>query len=92
MAEEKKFAQGLYPKKIDTKYGTMIKLGVKKDDFAKFVKQMEDEGYINDNGFLNLIIQESKEGKQYVAVDTFKPDKEKENQSGEEDQSDDLPF
>jgi len=88
MAGEKKFAKGIYPKDLETKYGTMTKLGLKIDDFSQFVKDMKEEGYVNDDGYLNLVLQKSKEGKPYVTVDTFKPDKDK----GDDSQEDNLPF
>lgn len=89
MAQEKQFAEGVYVKEVDAKYGKMTKIGIKKDDFAKFMKQMEKEGKINENGFLNLIIKTSKKGTQYVELDTFEPDSSKGKQGGDDNKQDD---
>ena len=69
---DKVFCEGLYTKVITTKFGEIIKIGVKVEDFKNFLDTYESNWYVN----INLMT--SKEwGKKYFELDTFKPDSSK---------------
>lgn len=77
---DKIFVDGMIVK--ESKYST--KLSIKVEEFAQFVKEHADKGW------LNLEVKTSKGGKMYACLDTWKPDASKEAVAS--DDSDDLPF
>lgn len=64
---EQNFAQGVNVKVVKTQYGEIIKLGINYEKVG--------ENPINDDGWINLNILTSKNGKKYVVVDTYKSKK-----------------
>lgn len=58
------FAKGMNVKVVPTKYGEIIKLGVQIEKFS--------ENPINDDGWINIDILTSKNGKKYAVVDDYK--------------------
>jgi transposase len=54
-------------KVIDTKYGDIIKLGMKVEDIEKLHKNVDDRGWVN------VKITRSKAGKWYAAIDDYQP-------------------
>ena len=65
------FAKGVNVKVVNTQYGEIIKLGINYEKVG--------ENPINDDGWINLDILTSQNGKKYAVVDTYKP---KKTQSG----------
>lgn len=70
-----------------------LKVAIKIEDFAKFVKENQD------NGWLNIEIKTSKAGKIYAELDTWKPDRTQTPPTAEPEQAantpeddDSLPF
>jgi hypothetical protein len=62
------FAKGMNVKVVKTKYGEIIKVGIKIEEIG--------ENPINDDGCVNIDILTSKNGKKYAVVDTYKPKKQ----------------
>lgn len=60
----KQFAQGVKITKKDSKYGSFYKVGININDFC-------DKNPMNDKGWVNFDIFESKEGKPYAVIDTY---------------------
>jgi len=61
------FAKGVNLKTVTTKYGEIIKVGIKLEDFS--------ENPINDRGYINFDILRAKEtDKPYAALDMYKQD------------------
>lgn len=60
------FVKGMNVKTTETKYGEIIKIGIKKDDFL--------QNPFSDSGWLNVDILTSKEGKKYAKINDYKPD------------------
>lgn len=58
------YVKGMYIKTIETKYGEIIKVSFKKDEFLK--------NTFNDKGYLNTEIKKSKEGKYYASINDYK--------------------
>ena len=58
------FIKGMRVTTQETKYGEIIKLGIKWDEFQS--------NPVNDRGYLNIDILTSKEGKKYAALNTYK--------------------
>lgn len=69
MAENnvKQFAQGVKITKKDSKYGSFYKVGININEFC-------DKNPMNDKGWVNFNIFESKEGKPYAVIDTYGTD------------------
>jgi hypothetical protein len=63
------FAKGVNVKVVKTQYGEIIKLGIN--------YEMVGENPINDDGWINLDILTSKNGKKYAVVDDYKAKKDK---------------
>ena len=63
---EKVFPDGFIVKKQETKYGDILKVSIKAEDFGKFVRDNKDE-----NGWINIDILENREGKPYSVLNTF---------------------
>lgn len=55
---------------IETKYGEIIKLGLKHDDLVLM------EQHMNAGGWVNLNICTSSSGNKYTEIDQFKPKKQ----------------
>lgn len=58
------FAKGVNIKTVQTKYGEIIKVGIKLEDFAN--------NFINENGFINFDIKTAKNGNKYAEIDNYK--------------------
>jgi len=76
-------------KVINTQYGELIKIGISQQDFEKYQK----------NGWVNCLLKKGKEGKYYLELDEFVPEKKEtghvpKNQGQFEvpKESDHLPF
>lgn len=69
MENEKVFASGLIFKKKNEKAPDFVKgsLSVKVDEFIEFLKKNES------NGWVNIDLKESKGGKYYAELNTWKP-------------------
>ena len=67
------FADGLYASKPSSNAPEFIisELSLKIADFLKWLDK-ENE-LINDKGYINFTVKESKAGKYYIAVNTYKP-------------------
>ena len=69
MAENKIFADGFIVKRKDSAPEFVVaSVSVKVEDFGKFVKEHQD------NGWLNMDIKKSRQGKLYAELNTWKPD------------------
>ncbi len=77
MANENKYAKGIYTKKIYFKEGSIQKVSIQVDKFKEFLDSPEAKEFISGKGYLNLNIKDGKDkdGKeiQYVVIDTWKP-------------------
>ena len=62
------FAKGVNVKVVKTQYGEIIKVGINCEKVG--------ENPINDDGWINIDILTSKNGKKYAVVDTYKPKKQ----------------
>lgn len=61
------FAKGVNLKTVTTKYGEIIKVGIKLEDFCN--------NKVNDRGYINFDIKRAKgTNKPYAALDTYKQD------------------
>lgn len=78
------FAKGVNLKTVTTKYGEIIKVGIKLEDFS--------ENQINDRGYINFDILRAKEtNKPYAALDTYKQDNQTDSVM-QFDDSEEIPF
>lgn len=69
MAENKIFADGFIVKRKDSAPEFVVaSVSVKVEDFGKFVKEHQE------NGWLNMDIKKSQQGKLYAELNTWKPD------------------
>lgn len=69
MAENKIFADGFIVKRKDSAPEFVVaSVSIKVEDFGKFVKEHQD------NGWLNMDIKRSQQGKLYAELNTWKPD------------------
>ena len=87
---EKEFPAGLFAKSPGENAPDFVKakLSIKRKDLGNWLRGKDDE-------WLNFDVKESREGKWYVELDTWKPDKDKATQAVEESREfldDDLPF
>lgn len=73
---EKIFIEGMSMKEVAIPKAPWIKarIGIKMDKFMEFARQHTDE-----RGWLNMTLAESKKGDLYIELDTFKPNRDKEN-------------
>lgn len=83
MSKEQTFVDGMIVKSGKFNENAHLKLSIKVEDFAKFVKEHQDKGW------LNLEVKTSKSGTVYAILDTWKPEKVTEL---EPETKDDLPF
>lgn len=82
---EANFAKGVNIKVVKTQYGEILKLGINYKELGN--------NPINEDGWINLDILTSKNGKKYVVIDDYKA--KKENISGQVmqfDESEEIPF
>lgn len=64
------FAKGVNLKSVKTKYGEILKVGIKLEEFAN--------NPINERGYINFDILRAKEtNKPYAALDDYKKDEQK---------------
>lgn len=61
------FAKGVKTEVTQTKYGEIIKLGIKMDEFK--------QNPVNDRGYINLDILTSQKGVKYTVLNTYKSQK-----------------
>lgn len=61
---EQNFAKGVNVKVVKTQYGEIIKVGINYEQVG--------ENPINDDGWINIDILTSKNGKKYAVVDTYR--------------------
>ena len=93
MSDEKEFVDGLIVKAPHAKAPDFVKasISIKRKDLGNWLRQKDDE-------WINLQVKESRGGKWYAEVDTWKPDagKNSASQSGlqnkPEMKDDDIPF
>jgi hypothetical protein len=64
---QREFAQGLFVKTIETKYGELIKLSINKDSILN--------NPFNEQGWVNIVLKRSKAGNMYPEIDNFVPNK-----------------
>lgn len=62
------FAKGVKVKTVQTKYGEIIKIGVKLEEF--------EDNPITDSGYINFDIKTSKNGNKYAEINTYKKQEE----------------
>lgn len=81
---EANFAKGVNIKVVKTQYGEILKLGINYKELGN--------NPINEDGWINLDILTSKNGKKYVVIDDYKA--KKENTSGQvmQFEDDSIPF
>ena len=58
------FAKGVNVKTVQTKYGEILKVGIKLEDFAN--------NHITESGYINFDIKTSKSGNKYAEIDNYK--------------------
>jgi hypothetical protein len=88
MANEKKYAKGIFANEKQTQYGSLMNIDVKVSEFIEFVKENT-----NDKGYCKLTVMKAKEGgknSHYVVVNDWKPVAKAQPQIADDDQ--DLPF
>lgn len=64
---DKIFADGLFVKSVETQYGEIIKLDIKKEPFIEFLLK-----HVNDAGYVNIDILSKKEGGKYAVLNDYK--------------------
>ena len=74
------FAKGIKVSVQETKYGEIIKLGVKMSEFQ--------QNPVNERGYVNIDILTSKEGKKYAKINDYKATGD--NQTPED--TEEIPF
>ena len=82
-----KFISGLFPHPTKSSW-VKSNIGIKYHDFKKELENLEK--YIDDKGYVNISLCESKSGKQYFKIDEYKPKQEVTAQDHSPDR--DLPF
>lgn len=90
--EEIEFVDGLLVKAPHPKAPDYVKasISIKVEDLGKWLRAKYKSG----NEWVNIDVKESKGGKWYAAVSTFKPEKKEEKKpAGKfDDMADDIPF
>jgi len=72
MTKVKSFPKGIFPKVVETKIGTVTKLGIKKKEFIEYLQTLDEkEEFLN----LDIVKMMKPTGKQthYIVVDDWKP-------------------
>jgi|DEB0MinimDraft_12_1074336.scaffolds.fasta_scaffold00480_18 LEA14-like dessication related protein len=85
--EEKDFAKGLFVKESNVDF-VKFKISIKKDEFTQWYKEKLQN---KDEDWINLDVKESKEGKWYTEVNTWKPKSDTQSVTKEE-KLEDIPF
>ena len=82
---DKQFVVGLIPKlpKYNTPKFIKMHISIRRKELGNFLRQM-------DGDWINVDIKESKGGKLYAEVNTWKPEKKK--QEVDDEFNDDVPF
>lgn len=70
---EKIFADGIKIKSYQTKYGEILKFGIKSDDFMEFLAK-----HTNDRGYCNIDVLKGKSGNWYGELNQYKKDSQNE--------------
>jgi len=73
-------------KSVETKYGSIIKVGYSREDLEYMLENL------NDNGWINTEIKQTKEGKPYCVVDNYKPSASASAPLAQEEDDDEAPF
>lgn len=87
---EKTFAEGIYFDKPHEKSPDFVKgkISLQKDKLIDFVTK-----HANEKGYVNLDVKESREGKVYIELNTWKPEESKKPDYPEGDvKPEDIPF
>ena len=80
-----KFAKGVNLKSVKTKYGEILKVGIKLEEFA--------DNPINEHGYINFDILRAKEtNKPYAALDNYKKDDKQTDDVMHFEEEMELPF
>ena len=80
-----KFAKGVNLKSVKTKYGEILKVGIKLEEFA--------DNPINERGYINFDILRAKEtNKPYAALDNYKKDDKQTDEVMHFEEEMELPF
>lgn len=88
MAEELEFPDGMLVKAPHAKAPSFVKasISIKVEEFSKWLQTKTGDEWVN------LDVKESKGGKWYCAVSTYKPKPKEEKPKKQADQDDDVPF
>ena len=88
--EEIEFVDGLIVKAPHAKAPTYVKaaISIKVEDLGKWLRAKYKAG----NEWVNIDVKESKAGKWYAAVSTFKPKSKDADRPRDVDPDDDVPF
>lgn len=79
------FAKGVNLKSVKTKYGEILKVGIKLEEFAN--------NPINDRGYINFDILRAKEtNKPYAVIDNYKKDDKQTDEVMHFEEEMELPF
>ena len=82
------FIGGLFPQPTKTEW-VKSNVGIKLNDFRKELNRLEK--FVDDRGFVNISLCQSKGGKQYFKLNDYKPKQEVKAADHSPDR-DDLPF
>ena len=85
--EDKDFAKGLFVKESNVDF-VKFKISIKKEEFTQWYKEKLQN---KDEDWINLDVKESKEGKWYTEVNTWKPKSDTQSVTKEE-KLEDIPF
>lgn len=64
---DKIFADGVSIKPKETRYGEILKIGIKAEPFMDFLAK-----YTNERGYVNLDLKKGQSGKWYMELNTYK--------------------
>jgi hypothetical protein len=64
---DKIFADGLFVDTVETQYGEIIKLSIKKEPFIEFLLKN-----VNAAGYVNIDVLTNKDGKKFAALNDYK--------------------
>ena len=79
--EDRDFAKGLFAKESNVDF-VKLKISIKKDEFTQWYKEKLQN---KDEDWINLDVKESKEGKWYTEVNTWKPKSDTQTVTKEEE-------
>tara|TARA_R100000900_G_scaffold56936_1_gene46298 strand:- start:476 stop:730 length:255 start_codon:yes stop_codon:yes gene_type:complete len=79
--EDRDFAKGLFAKESNVDF-VKFKISIKKDEFTQWYKEKLQN---KDEDWINLDVKESKEGKWYIEVNTWKPKSDTQSVTKEEE-------